>query len=48
MARIDYMTHYHDSSLANFLEEKKQKWNSGQMLSSLAHSSPAVHCSYRL
>ena len=35
-------------SLANFLRRRQQKWNSGQMLSSLAHSSLEVHCSYRL
>ena len=34
-------------SLANFLRRRQQKWNSGQM-SSLAHSSLEVHCSYRL
>ena len=35
-------------SLANFLRRRQQKWNSGQMLSILAHSSLEVHCSYRL
>ena len=35
-------------SLANFLWRRQQKWNSGQMLSILAHSSLEVHCSYRL
>ena len=35
-------------SLANFLQRRQQKWNSGQMLSSLTHSSLEVHCSYRL
>ena len=35
-------------SLANFLRRRQQKWNSGQMLSSLAHSSLEVHCSYSL
>ena len=35
-------------SLANFLRRRQQKWNSGQMLSSLAHSSLEVHCSCRL
>ena len=39
MARIDYVTHYHDSVPV---------WNSDQMLSSLAHSSLEVHRSYRL
>ena len=35
-------------SLANFLRRRQQSWNSGQMLSILAHSSLEVHCSYRL
>ena len=35
-------------SLANVLRRRQQKWNSGQMLSILAHSSLEVHCSYRL
>ena len=35
-------------SLANFLRRRQQKWNSGQMLSILAHSLLEVHCSYRL
>ena len=35
-------------SLANFLRRRQQKWNSGQTLSILAHSSLKVHCSYRL
>ena len=35
-------------SLANFPRRRQQKWNSGQMLSILAHSSLEVHCSYRL
>ena len=35
-------------SLAKFLWRRQQKWNSGQMLSILAHSSLEVHCSYRL
>ena len=36
-------------SLANsFLRRRQQKWNSGQMLSILDHSSLEVHCSYRL
>ena len=42
------MTHYHDSVLGYFPRRRQQKWNSGQMLSSLAHSSPEVHCRYRL
>ena len=35
-------------SLANFLLRRQQKWNSGQMLSILAHSSLKTQCSYRL
>ena len=35
-------------SLANCLQRRQQKWNNGQMLSSLAHSSLEIHCSYRL
>ena len=41
------MTHYHDCPWLIF-QRRQQKWNSGQMLSSLAHSSLKVHCSYRL
>ena len=41
------MTHYHDCTWLIF-QRTQQRWNSGQMLSSLAHSSLEVHCSYRL
>ena len=43
MARIDYMTHYHDRPWQTISRGDNRKlWNSGQMLSSLAHSSLEV------
>ena len=58
MAIIDYMTHYLDCNWLIISRGDNRKtgkhlatvplWNSGQMLSNLAHSSLKVHCSYRL